>query len=64
MKIKERVGKLIIILVLLFSFAVFSLLVHYDVFRKVDYQSMLAIQKAANSSIDYLFSVFTLLGST
>lgn len=41
-----------------------SYLVHYDYFRYWDYQSMVLLQKISNRLIDYVFSVFTLLGST
>lgn len=51
----------------LLIFAVYSLLswfVHQDIFRSLDYQLMINIQKVFQYKTDFLFSLFTLMGST
>lgn len=51
----------VISLIILFLLSYF---VHYDYFRHWDYLSMVLLQKISNPLIDYVFSIFTLLGST
>lgn len=50
-----------ILLVLLVSL---SILVHSDFFRYFDYETMLYLQKFNNPFVDYIFSIFTLMGSS
>ena len=61
---KKRFISIFITCLLFLVFAVLSVLVHYDFFRQIDYHSMLGVQKISLSVIDYLFSLFTILGSS
>lgn len=45
-------------------YLVLSFLVHNDVFRTVDYESMVVLQKNLSSRLDMPFSVLTLTGSS
>jgi len=64
MMISKRLRILSASLFFFLLFILLSGLVHYDFFRGIDYQSMLFIQKIQSLSIDYFFSVLTLLGSS
>ena len=59
---KERFFNLIIAAVFFILLIVLSTLVHNDFFRNFDYFSMLQVQEIQSPAIDYIFSVFTLLG--
>ena len=61
---KERFFNLIIAAVFFILLIVLSTLVHNDFFRNFDYFSMLQVQEIQSPAIDYIFSVFTLLGSS
>lgn len=45
-------------------YAVLSWFVHQDIFRSLDYQLMINMQKVFQYKTDFLFSLFTLMGST
>lgn len=64
MTVKKRFLSLSVSLALFLVFILLSIFVHYDFFRHFDYLSMLSVQKFTYPFIDYLFSIFTLLGST
>lgn len=64
MTVKNRLLFLSKTLFLMFIFAVLSIFVHFDFFRNFDFQSMLNSQKLSNTMVDYVFSAFTLMGST
>lgn len=64
MKIKQRRLFIATSVILAFSFLILSFYVNMDVFRTVDYDSLVGIQKLFRYSVDSVFSVFTLLGSS
>ena len=45
-------------------YVLLSVLVHKDVFRSFDYESMIGVQKVVSSKFDMPFSVLTLTGSS
>lgn len=64
MQLKQRINYCLISLAFFILLGGLSIIVHNDHFRYFDYNSMLASQKFSQGAIDYIFSIFTLLGST
>src|SRR3989338_9551210 len=64
MKIKQRRLFIATSVIFGFSFLILSFYVNMDVFRTVDYDSLVGIQKLFRYRVDSVFSVFTLIGSS
>lgn len=64
MKPKSRIKFLILSTSLILAYLLLSIVVHRDVFRTFDFDTMINLQKFFDFGMDFPFSVFTLLGST
>lgn len=64
MKQNQLIRFLLISGFLLMAFSLLSFIVHLDVFRNFDYLGIIEIQKLHSPFLDYLSSIFSLLGSS
>lgn len=61
---KLRIKLLVLSLSIALFYLLLSIVVHRDVFRTFDYDTMRYLQKFFNFKMDFSFSLFTLFGST